>query len=150
MTITNGSDLILRIKDERGNGVRVSNKASFFIRVFTTNPSNYIEYGKEDIVERNDYDTIQIPAYKLQWLESGVIAYTYGWGISDDTFEDGEYNRVKTVYTNHYYQNNGDNTTGGQISNIEIKDIRESIANINEKLNAHTVTVEGNTLIITT
>lgn len=29
MTITNGSDLILRIKDERGNGVRVSNKASF-------------------------------------------------------------------------------------------------------------------------
>lgn len=66
MTITNGSDLILKIKDERGNGVRVSNKASFFIRVFTTNPSNYIEYGKEDIVERNDYDTIQIPAYKLQ------------------------------------------------------------------------------------
>ena len=150
MTIDKGSDLILKIKDERGNGVRVSNKASFFIRVFTTNPSNYIEYGKEDIVERNDYDTIQIPAYKLQQLESGVIAYTYGWGISDDTFEDGEYNRVKTVYTNHYYQNNGDNTTGGQISNVEIKDIRESIAKLNEKLNAHTVTVEDNTLIITT
>ena len=129
MNVTNGSDLILKIKDERGN---------------------YIEYGKEDIVERNDYDTIQIPAYKLQQLESGVIAYTYGWGISDDTFEDGEYNRLKTVYTNHYYQNNGDNGSGGQVSNLEMKDIRESIAKINEKLNAHTVTVEGNTLIITT
>lgn len=150
MNVINGSDLILKIKDERGNGIRVSNKSSFFIRVYTTNPSNYIEYGKEDIVERNDYDTIQIPAYKLQQLESGVIAYTYGWGISDDTFEDGEYNRQKTIYTNHYYQNSGDNGTGGQISNLEMKDIRESIAKLNEKLNAHTVTVQDNTLIITT
>lgn len=146
MNITSGSDLILRIKDDKGNGIRVSNKASFFIKVFTTNPNNYIEYGKEDIVERNDYDTINIPANKLQQLESGVIAYTYGWGMPDDNFEDGEYNIQKTVYTNHYYQNNG---TGGQVSNLEIKDIRESIAKINEKLNAHTVTVEDNTLIIT-
>lgn len=146
MNITSGSDLILRIKDDKGNGIRVSNKASFFIKVFTTNPNNYIEYGKEDIVERNDYDTINIPANKLQQLESGVIAYTYGWGMPDDNFEDGEYNILKTVYTNHYYQNNG---TGGQVSNLEIKDIRESIAKINEKLNAHTVTVEDNTLIIT-
>ena len=68
MNVTSGSDLILRIKDDKGNGIRVSNKASFFIRVFTTNPSNYIEYGKEDIVERNDYDTINIPADKLQQL----------------------------------------------------------------------------------
>lgn len=150
MNITNGSDLILKIKDERGNGIRVSNKSSFFIRVFTTNPSNYIEYGKEDVVERNDYDTIQIPAYKLQQLESGVIAYTYGWGVSDDNFDDGEYNRLKTIYTNHYYQNNGDNGSDGQVSNIEMKDIRESIAKLNEKLNAHTVTVQDNTLIITT
>ena len=66
MNITSGSDLILRIKDDKGNGIRVSNKASFFIKVFTTNPNNYIEYGKEDIVERNDYDTINIPANKLQ------------------------------------------------------------------------------------
>lgn len=149
MTITNGSDLILKITDERGNGIRVSNKASFFIKVFTTNKDNYLEYGKEDVVERNDYDTIQIPANKLQWLESGVIAYTYGWGVSDDNFDDGEYNRQKTVYTNYYYQNNG-NTTGGQAINIEIKDIRVSIAKINEKLNSHTVTVQDNTLIITT
>ena len=150
MNVTSGSDLILRIKDDKGNGIRVSNKASFFIRVFTTNPSNYIEYGKEDIVERNDYDTINIPADKLQQLESGVIAYTYGWSMLDDNFEDGEYNTLKTVYTNYYYQNNGDNGSGGQVSNLEMKDIRESIAKINEKLNAHTVTVQDNTLIITT
>ena len=68
----------------------------------------------------------------------------------DNNFEDGEYNTLKTVYTNYYYQNNGDNGSGGQVSNLEMKDIRESIAKINEKLNAHTVTVQDNTLIITT
>lgn len=149
MTIDKGSDLILKIKDERGNGIRVSNKASFFIRVFTNNPSQYLEYVKDDVKECNDYDTIHIPAYKLMELDSGVIAYTYGWGVNDNNFEDGEYNRIKTVYTNFYFKNDGGGSVSG-IGNIDIQEIRESIAAINKRLNAHTVTVQDNTLIITT
>lgn len=149
MTINKGSDLVLRIKDERGNGIRVSNKSSFFIRVFTTDKNNYLEYGKDDVVEKDDFDTLHIPAYKLVQLDSGVIAYTYGWGVNDNNFEDGEYNRLKTVYTNFYFSNDGAGE-GGQISNIEIQDIKESITKINERINAHTVTVKDNTLIITT
>ena len=148
MIIEKGSDLILRIKDEKGNGIRVNNKSSFFIRVFTTDKSNYLEYGKEDVIERNDYDTIRIPADKLEQLDSGVIAYTYGWGISDDNFDDGEFNFLKTIYTSFYY-NNQENSNNGGIENKELKEIKESIANLSEQLNARTVTVQDNTLIIT-
>lgn len=151
MTISKGSDLILKIKDDRGNGIRVSNKASFFIRVFTTDPSSYLEYGKEDVVERDDFDTLHIPADKLAELESGVVAYTYGWGVNDSNFDDGEYNRLKTVYTSIYFRNDESGANGtGSIGNLEIKDIKNTIADINERLNAHTVTVMDNTLIINT
>lgn len=150
MIIEKGSDLILKINDERGNGIRVSNKSSFFIRVFTTDKSNYLEYGKDDVIERNDYDTIHISANKLQQLESGVIAYTYGWGISDDNFDDGEFNCLKTIYTNFYYNNKENSSSGGNIENKELEDIKESIANLSKQVNAHTVTVQDSTLIITT
>ncbi|MCM1221716.1 MAG: hypothetical protein NC548_45320 [Lachnospiraceae bacterium] len=103
MTIERGSDLVLKIKDDRGNGIRVSNKASFYIRVFTADKNQYLEYHKNDIIERNDYDTVHLSSDALATLDSGVIAYTYGWGISDDNFNDGEYNKVKTVYTNYYF-----------------------------------------------
>lgn len=149
MIIESGSDLILKITDERGNGIRVNNKASFFIRVFTTDKSQYLEYGKSDVVERNDYDTICISAKDLIALESGVIAYTYGWGMNDTNFDDdGEYNRLKTIYTNFYFKNNGESSGTENVGTIQ--QIKNSIDKINDRLNAHTVTVKDNTLIITT
>lgn len=147
MTIERGSDLVLKIKDDRGNGIRVSNKASFYIRVFTADKNQYLEYHKNDIIERNDYDTVHLSSDALATLDSGVIAYTYGWGISDDNFNDGEYNKVKTVYTNYYFQND---EVVPSISAGDVQILREKIESLTEKVEAHTVTVEGNTLIITT
>ena len=109
MIIESGSDLllVLNLTDEKGNRIRVSSKSSFTIKVFTADRLKYLEYGKADIVTTNDYDKLYINANELQVLESGVIAYTYMWGIGDKNFNDGEYNNQKTVYTDYYLQNRG-------------------------------------------
>lgn len=159
MTIEKGNDLILLIKDERGNGIRVNNKSSFYIKVFTTDKNHYLEYGKLDVVEKNDYDTIYISAEDLATLESGVIAYTYGWGVTDANFEDGEYNKTKTIYTDFYFKNDGN--TNNPVNSSTADQLRKSIEqetkrataaenSLSERINAHTVTVSDNTLYITT
>ena len=109
MIIESGSDLllVLNLTDEKGNRIRVASKSSFTIKVFTADRLKYLEYGKADIVTTNDYDKLYINSNELQVLESGVIAYTYMWGIGDKNFNDGEYNNQKTVYTDYYLQNRG-------------------------------------------
>lgn len=109
MIIESGSDLllVLNLTDEKGNRIRVSSKSSFTIKVFTADRLKYLEYGKADIVTTNDYDKLYINSNELQVLESGVIAYTYMWGVGDKNFNDGEYNNQKTVYTDYYLQNRG-------------------------------------------
>ena len=153
MIIEKGSDLVLRLKDDKGNGIRVANKPSFFIKVFTSDKNTYLEYSKDEVVERNDFDTIAITADKLAELGSGVIAYTYGWGISDSTFEDGEYNKIKTIYTDFYFKNTDDNTRVPSDSTTgnsgDLKDLQNEIEGINKRLNNHTIEVDGNTLKIT-
>lgn len=109
MIIESGSDLllVLNLTDEKGNCIRVASKSSFTIKVFTADRLKYLEYGKADIVSTNDYDKLYINSNELQVLESGVIAYTYMWGVGDKNFNDGEYNNQKTVYTDYYLQNRG-------------------------------------------
>lgn len=109
MIIESGSDLllVLNLTDEKGNRIRVGSKSSFTIKVFTADRLKYLEYGKADIVTTNDYDKLYINSNELQVLESGVIAYTYMWGVGDKNFNDGEYNNQKTVYTDYYLQNRG-------------------------------------------
>lgn len=109
MIIESGSDLllVLNLTDEKGNRIRVASKSSFTIKVFTADRLKYLEYGKADIVTTNDYDKLYINSNELQVLESGVIAYTYMWGVGDKNFNDGEYNNQKTVYTDYYLQNRG-------------------------------------------
>lgn len=109
MIIESGSDLllVLNLTDEKGNRIRVGSKSSFTIKVFTADRLKYLEYGKADIVTTNEYDKLYINSNELQVLESGVIAYTYMWGVGDKNFNDGEYNNQKTVYTDYYLQNRG-------------------------------------------
>lgn len=107
MIIENGSDLllVLNLTDEKGNRIRVNTKNSFTIRVFTAERSNYLEYNKTDIVSTSDNDKLYLNSNELETLESGVIAYTYMYGVGDKNFNDGEYNNQKTVYTDYYYRN---------------------------------------------
>ena len=94
MIIESGSDLllILNLTDEKGNRIRVNTKSSFTIRVFTTDRKKYLEYSKSDVVTSNDYDKLYINSNELEVLESGVITYTYMYGVGDKNFNDGEYN----------------------------------------------------------
>ena len=87
MIINNGDDYILKLKlkDERGNDINPKEKASFYVRVFTINKNKYIEFTQEDIIGC-DYDCFRIfvDSTKLASLESGVISYIYGWGVSNN------------------------------------------------------------------
>ena len=112
MIIENGSDLllVLNLTDEKGNRIIVNTKKSFTIRVFTAERSNYLEYKKTDIVSTSDNDKLYLNSNELETLESGVIAYTYMYGVDDKNFNDGEYNNQKTVYTDYYFKNISINT----------------------------------------
>lgn len=133
MIIENGSDLllVLNLTDEKGNRIRVSSKSSFTIKVFTADSKQYLEYGKEDIITTNEYDKLYLNANELQVLESGVIAYTYMYGVTDKNFNDGEYNNQKTVYTDYYFKNTG--ASGGTVNPVDYKVIQQIKKSIKEE-----------------
>lgn len=163
MTIENGSDLIitLTLKDDKGNNLRVSTKPSFFVKVFTTDKNRYLEFDKSDVTVKSDSDQLYISADQLAVLESGVIAYSYGWGITDSNFGDNEYNRIRTVYTDYYFKNTGATSEpSNPINHQTIQQIKNRIADeveratavensLSERIDAHSIRVEDNTLIIT-
>lgn len=130
MIIESGSDLllILNLTDEKGNRIRVNTKSSFTIRVFTTDRKKYLEYSKSDVVTSNDYDKLYINSNELEVLESGVITYTYMYGVGDKNFNDGEYNNQKTVYTDYYFKNISNSAAPSNPVNYKvIEEIKDSI-----------------------
>lgn len=143
MIIENGSDLllVLNLTDEKGNRIRVNTKNSFTIRVFTAERSNYLEYNKTDIVSTSDNDKLYLNSNELETLESGVIAYTYMYGVGDKNFNDGEYNNQKTVYTDYYYRNSG-SSIGAPSNPVDYKVIQQLKDRIKEETDRATA-VEG-------
>ena len=130
MIIENGSDLllVLNLTDEKGNRIIVNTKNSFTIRVFTAERSNYLEYNKTDIVSTSDNDKLYLNSNELETLESGVIAYTYMYGVDDKNFNDGEYNNQKTVYTDYYFKNISNSAAPSNPVNYKvIEKIKDSI-----------------------
>ena len=143
MIIENGSDLllVLNLTDEKGNRIRVDTKNSFTIRVFTAERSNYLEYNKTDIVSTSDNDKLYLNSNELETLESGVIAYTYMYGVGDKNFNDGEYNNQKTVYTDYYFKNSGC-SIGTPSNPVDYKVIQQLKDRIKEETDRATA-VEG-------
>lgn len=143
MIIENGSDLllVLNLTDEKGNRIRVNTKNSFTIRVFTAERSNYLEYNKTDIVSTSDNDKLYLNSNELETLESGVIAYTYMYGVGDKNFNDGEYNNQKTVYTDYYFKNSGCSigTPSNPVDYKVIQQLKDSIKDETDRATA----VEG-------
>lgn len=130
MIIESGSDLllVLNLTDEKGNRIIVNTKNSFTIRVFTAERSNYLEYNKTDIVSTSDNDKLYLNSNELETLESGVIAYTYMYGVDDKNFNDGEYNNQKTVYTDYYFKNISNSAAPSNPVNYKvIEEIKDSI-----------------------
>ena len=143
MIIENGSDLllVLNLTDEKGNRIKVNTKNSFTIRVFTAERSNYLEYNKTDIVSTSDNDKLYLNSNELETLESGVIAYTYMYGVGDKNFNDGEYNNQKTVYTDYYFKNSGC-SIGTPSNPVDYKVIQQLKDSIKEETDRATA-VEG-------
>ena len=143
MIIENGSDLllVLNLTDEKGNRIKVNTKNSFTIRVFTAERSNYLEYNKTDIVSTSDNDKLYLNSNELETLESGVIAYTYMYGVGDKNFNDGEYNNQKTVYTDYYFKNSGC-SIGTPSNPVDYKVIQQLNDRIKEETDRATA-VEG-------
>ena len=143
MIIENGSDLllVLNLTDEKGNRIKVNTKNSFTIRVFTAERSNYLEYNKTDIVSTSDNDKLYLNSNQLETLESGVIAYTYMYGVGDKNFNDGEYNNQKTVYTDYYFKNSG-SSMGAPSNPVDDKVIQQLKDRIKEETDRATA-VEG-------
>lgn len=143
MIIENGSDLllVLNLTDEKGNRIRVNTKNSFTIRVFTAERSNYLEYNKTDIVSTSDNDKLYLNSNELETLESGVIAYTYMYGVGDKNFNDGEYNNQKTVYTDYYFKNSGC-SIGTPSNPVDYKVIQQLKGSIKDETDRATA-VEG-------
>lgn len=143
MIIENGSDLllVLNLTDEKGNRIRVNTKNSFTIRVFTVERSNYLEYNKTDIVSTSDNDKLYLNSNELETLESGVIAYTYMYGVGDKNFNDGEYNNQKTVYTDYYFKNSG-SSIGAPSNPVDYKVIQQLKDRIKDETDRATA-VEG-------
>ena len=143
MIIENGSDLllVLNLTDEKGNRIIVNTKNSFTIRVFTVERSNYLEYNKTDIVSTSDNDKLYLNSNELETLESGVIAYTYMYGVDDKNFNDGEYNNQKTVYTDYYFKNSGCSigTPSNPVDYNVIQQLKDSIKDETDRATA----VEG-------
>ena len=143
MIIESGSDLllVLNLTDEKGNRIIVNTKNSFTIRVFTAERSNYLEYNKTDIVSTSDNDKLYLNSNELETLESGVIAYTYMYGVDDKNFNDGEYNNQKTVYTDYYFKNSGCSigTPSNPVDYNVIKQLKDSIKDETDRATA----VEG-------
>lgn len=142
MIIESGSDLllILNLTDEKGNRIRVNTKSSFTIRVYTTDRKKYLEYSKFDVVTSNDYDKLYINSNELEVLESGVITYTYMYGVGDKNFNDGEYNNQKTVYTDYYFKNISNSAAPSNPVNYKvIEEIKDSIKQETDRATA----VEG-------
>lgn len=113
MIIESGSDLLLNLAIEENASV---------IRVFTNDRKKYLEYNKVD------NNKLYINSNELETLESGVIAYTYLWGENDNNFNDGEYNKQKTVYTDYYFRNISNSAAPSNPVNYKvIKEIKDSI-----------------------
>lgn len=114
MIIESGSDLLLNLAIEENASV---------IRVFTNDRKKYLEYNKVD------NNKLYINSNELETLESGVIAYTYLWGENDNNFNDGEYNKQKTVYTDYYFRNRGCSNTNpsNPVDDKVIQQLKNSI-----------------------
>lgn len=108
-TIYKGTDLVLNIKlaDKEGIPFRVRNTSEFILRLYTTNPNDFIECSFKDgdlngIIEGDRIDKAIINSSDLDRLQSGLIYYSYSFSSPNAIFNDAYYNEVVKGQTNLY------------------------------------------------
>lgn len=73
------------------------------IRVYTTDPSTYVEYTGDDL---DSSSFIHIDASALSALENGIIYYKYHATAEDTAFPDGSYDISRVCQTSYYLKQN--------------------------------------------
>ena len=111
--ITKGSDILLSLKLKDANNLpyRIWDLEEFRMKIYTTNPHNFIEVTYIDDVftgivtdENNDYVTLN--SGDLVKLDDGVLNYQYHIKFADENFKDGCYDEIITGQTNLYLKSN--------------------------------------------
>ena len=99
-TIYKGTDLVFNIKLEDKDGIpfRVRNTSEFILRLYTTNPAEFIEC----IIEEDRIDKAVINSSDLDKLQSGLIYYSYSFKSPNAMFNDAYYDEVVKGQTNYY------------------------------------------------
>ena len=134
MIITN-ADLKLPIElyDLDGEQVRVSDLKNLTVKVYTTDPS--VAINKSIFTSDQDHDYVYLNASDFTNLKSGVIAYTYSFGVRDDEFDDNIYDAGGTVYTDYYYKDcteNGAHST----KKTRVEELQEYIDSLEARIKA--------------
>lgn len=108
-TIYKGTDLVFNIKLEDKDGIpfRVRNTSEFILRLYTTNPAEFIECSFKSgdltsIVEEDRIDKAVINSSDLDKLQSGLIYYSYSFKSPNAMFNDAYYDEVVKGQTNYY------------------------------------------------
>ena len=108
-TIYKGTDLVFNIKLEDKDGIpfRVRNTSEFILRLYTTNPAEFIECSFKDgdltgIIEEDRIDKAVINSSDLDKLQSGLIYYSYSFKSPNAMFNDAYYYEVVKGQTNYY------------------------------------------------
>ena len=111
--ITKGSDILLSLKLKDANDLpyRIWDLEEFRMKIYTTNPHNFIEVTYKDdvftgIVTNDDADFVVLNSDDLIKLDDGVICYQYHIKFTDENFKDQSYDEVITGQTNLYLKSN--------------------------------------------
>lgn len=120
----------LHIKLIRDNGktpFRVSDCSELIIKVFTSSRKHYLKFGFDDVVIKDDYDILVIPAIVMKTLKSGVIQYEIEYqkeGNEDCWFA---FTIVTEIYLkNPYYEQTEEDIENGSLAE-NILDIQKHI-----------------------
>lgn len=89
----NNNNIVLQLnaKDVNGRPLRVADCDIFILHVWTDNPQMYLSYSGRDFLSTEWVDEITIPAKDLEFLNSGVLCYSYHYApkvISNGMTED--------------------------------------------------------------
>lgn len=107
-TINKGTDFISAIKLEDSCGIpyRVANTSEFRIKLYTTNPSQYVECYFDGTVKGilmdGRVDRIVVNSNELETLDSGLLKYIVSVKSPCAEFNDAHYDEVMKGETNYY------------------------------------------------
>lgn len=104
MEYKNNNDvaIILHIKDPRGRKIRVQEVKDIKFKVWTERFDCALSFKFEDVVQKSEKDILPICGLTMEALQSGVVSYSYKYGVGEGKHR-SEYE--DTVVTDIFWKN---------------------------------------------